>query len=324
MWNRRTIPLLLPFLSLTSVHSLAIANLDHTPLYSGCDRRSMILSSTTSFLPLSLSLPLVSAATDDSLTTHTNYDCLLDLPPPKGIRIYFCRHGQTENNRLHLMQGARLDPPINPTGELMAQRIGMAFQQLSLPPTILYHSNLQRAQKTADLAAQSMVNTPVRCKLEALAEIDVGPAAEGKIVSITTQQTYAAWSAGFINARHENCGESARTVLERCSSALEELVGQARTSPHAVVAAVSHSMYLRFLLATMMDMSLAEATAKIQQTNGCINVVDFDGSYQTIGHKSQLFGGQLSQAPPSFSMKLLAGKVVRLNETRHLQGILTI
>ena len=284
----------------------------------------MILSSTTSFLPLSLTLPNLSGATGDSLTTQTNYDCLLDLPPPKGIRVYFCRHGQTENNRLHLMQGARLDPSMNPTGELMAQRIGMAFQRLPLPPTILYHSNLQRAKQTAALAAQSIAITPACRQLEALTEIDVGPAAEGKTVSITTQQTYAAWSAGFIDTRHENGGESARTVLERCSTTLEELVGQAKTSPQVVVAAVSHSMYLRFLLATIMDMSLAEATTKIQLTNGCINVVDFDGSYQTIGHKSQLFGGRLSQAPPSFSMKLLAGKVVRMNETRHLQGILTI
>ena len=34
-----------------------------------------------------------------------NFNCLLDLPPitPGCARLYLCRHGQTENNRLRLI-----------------------------------------------------------------------------------------------------------------------------------------------------------------------------------------------------------------------------
>lgn len=57
-----------------------------------------------------------------------NFDCLLDLPPitPGCVRLYLCRHGQTENNRLRKMQGARVDPEINKNGYEQAERLGIS------------------------------------------------------------------------------------------------------------------------------------------------------------------------------------------------------
>ncbi len=80
-------------------------------------------------------------------------DCLLDLPPcPENyVRIYLCRHGQTENNRLHLVQGARINPPINEVGQQMAARIGQALsayadqQQQQQQQFVSIHSSLLRA-----------------------------------------------------------------------------------------------------------------------------------------------------------------------------------
>jgi Histidine phosphatase superfamily (branch 1) len=55
--------------------------------------------------------------------------CLADLPtiPSDSIRIYLCRHGQTENNRLRKVQGARVDPPINDNGRIQATNLGRAL-----------------------------------------------------------------------------------------------------------------------------------------------------------------------------------------------------
>lgn len=49
-----------------------------------------------------------------------NLGCLLDLPPITAgcVRVYLCRHGQTEYNRLRKVQGARVNPPINQTGQV--------------------------------------------------------------------------------------------------------------------------------------------------------------------------------------------------------------
>merc|ERR1719203_1819503 len=85
---------------------------------------------------------------------------MIDLPPitPGCVRLYLCRHGQTENNRLHLVQGARIDPSINGNGLEQAQRLGMAVSRLiksiSIPgavPKLAVHSNLRRARETAEV-----------------------------------------------------------------------------------------------------------------------------------------------------------------------------
>ncbi|KAI2490483.1 hypothetical protein MHU86_24106 [Fragilaria crotonensis] len=70
-------------------------------------------------------------------------DCLLDLPPkPKDVvRLYLCRHGQTENNRLHIVQGSRVDPPLNNNGVLMAERLAvLSRSQQPLTKSIILHS----------------------------------------------------------------------------------------------------------------------------------------------------------------------------------------
>ncbi len=89
------------------------------------------------------------------------------------------------------------------------------------------------------------------------------------------------------------------------------------------MAAISHSTYLRILLATILNISLAQS-ALLEQVNGCINVVDLSKSKNLqCGPKSTLFGGFLSQASSDFHLIVPKGTVVRINEKRHLEGIQT-
>ena len=87
--------------------------------------------------------------------------------------------------------------------------------------------------------------------------------------------------------------------------------------------AVSHSTYLRMLLAVLLNIPLAQA-ATLTLINGCINVVDFkkDGRTRVIASKSRIFGGPFSQAPSDFKLAVPRGDVVRVNEDRHLVGLL--
>ena len=96
-----------------------------------------------------------------SLLAVPNLQCLADLPPitPGFARIYLCRHGQTENNRLRKVQGARVDPSLNAYGAEMASRIGMALSYLPQDggvPTVAVHSQLTRARETAQIAAKTL------------------------------------------------------------------------------------------------------------------------------------------------------------------------
>ena len=118
--------------------------------------------------------------TSSSLLAVPNLQCLADLPPitPGCARIYLCRHGQTENNRLRKVQGARVDPSLNAYGAAMASRIGMALSYLSQEdggvPTVAVHSQLTRARETAQIAAKTLsdIRTSGRRRTDPGAQFD--------------------------------------------------------------------------------------------------------------------------------------------------------
>lgn len=176
--------------------------------------RRLFLGSTLLFLPQ----PKVSVAETQVLPVVANLDALLDLPPVTNgcIRIFLCRHGQTENNRLRKVQGARVDPPINANGVQQAINLGKTLHRLDPTPDLFFASNLQRAQMTAQLAASQIdPKINIQC-LTALSEVDFGPTAEGQPVALAKagmQATYAAWATGRIDYRPQGGqGESGRDV----------------------------------------------------------------------------------------------------------------
>ena len=158
--------------------------------------------------------------------SNGNFDCLLDLPPitPGCVRLYLCRHGQTENNRLRKMQGARVDPEINKNGYEQAQRLGCAFGKLiesgSNAPTLVAHSKLLRAKETSAILsgeANSLLKAnqkPIRLygEVSSLGEVDFGNL-DGKDVNSAKSvmmSTFASWATGDIDARAGGEGESGR------------------------------------------------------------------------------------------------------------------
>lgn len=307
----------------------------------------------------------------DGFSPSPNLKCLLDLPPvdPGSVRIFLCRHGQTDNNKYHLVQGARIDPPLNDTGRSMARRLGAALSFLpdGVAPTVAAHSLLRRAKETATLADAtvgkirtstialecnvdnkdpsgfmsvsnsflandgderedfSLSSLPLSLEvIPSLGEVDFGATIEGRPsteVRAGMYATYGAWSAGNIDQVMDGEGESGRQVLYRAANALTTLASVASRTGGSVVA-VSHSTYLRMLLSTVMNIPLAQG-ALLEQKNGCINVLDvnLDKPMKELGPKSELLGGKLSMAR-EFSLSIPETKVVRVNESRHLQGLL--
>jgi broad specificity phosphatase PhoE len=306
-----------------------------------------------------------------SLTRSPNLDCLLNLPPVSKdyARIFLCRHGQTENNRLRLVQGARVDPSINNLGRMQAIRLGEAFAMLknntsSLKgsfPTMALHSTLKRARETAAVASLVMGNaglteeeyalfvknmftedddmkngTGKNYKKESslilenlsyLGEVDFG-IMEGKSVNEAKAEmmtTFAQWAIGKIDVKNGDDGESARSVFTRINMTLKylkEIVSSSNgTTAGRSVFAVSHSTYLRILLALVMDVPLLQA-ASFEQKNCCINVLDISlKEMMNVTPKSNIFGGRLSMAPSDFCLTIPKVQVVRMNEVGHLEGL---
>lgn len=181
--------------------------------------------------------------------------------------------------------------------------------------------------------------------LSTLGEVDFGPLNEGKSSTIAKAEmlkTYASWSLGDIDSTLGGSGESGRDVLTRAASALSSLTqialengsattaavggegGSSHINSTSSVIAVSHSTYLRMMLALVLDIPLSQA-ATMEQKNCCINVLDVSlVETKEVNSKSNLFagvGGMNPIVPQDFQLTIPRVDVVRMNEKQHLIGL---
>jgi len=310
--------------------------------------RRDVISNAVATAPILL-YPSVSLSLEDQTQSR---NVLLDLPPqkPDTVRVFLCRHGQTEYNRLKILQGSRIDAPLNDKGRLMAARLGKEFASLNQSLSkgwndkstglskVFFHSNLQRSKETASIASEALNRSEQAVQLsllESLAEVDFGPSCDGKTQTYSVRSSiyrnYANWAMGHVDATNmcsdENRessldpGETGRVVLQRAATALTSLMRQAQEQNSGSIVAVSHSVFIRTLLSLAMDMPLLEV-ASIPQANCCINVLDLDPSKSPtrLSKKSHLFIG--GSGPPDFNLEIPHVDVIRINEKRHLTGLL--
>ena len=195
-----------------------------------------------------------------------------EMGSPGGkVRLYICRHGETEFNRLGLAQGRRIDAPLNPTGDKQAARLAHFLAKKLNTQTrrpVVYSSTLLRARQTAD--AVSEVASGQRIMLPDLDEIDFGDLEGGrgpkeKLVG----ETLKAWALGDLSARVGNTGESGAEVIDRINAALEQI---SRCDADAVCV-VTHSSYLRVALSVATGLPLV-LTLGLDQRNCCVNVLE--------------------------------------------------
>ena len=128
---------------------------------------------------------------------------------------------------------------------------------------------------------------------------------------------------GYLSLRFEFC-----QIFIRAAEALKSLANDAQKS-NGCVAAVSHSTYLRMLLALVLDESLLD-TATWDINNGSITVIDIKRDFGTrskskiITMKSNIFSGpagivqKRSLEEEGFELEIPICNVVRINEVRHL------
>ena len=287
-----------------------------------------------------LSIADIKQYTPAPITTG-NFDCLLDLPPitPGCVRLYLCRHGQTENNRVQKVGSLNDDTSINQNGFEQAQRMGLAVYRLdkyasdrAVVPTIAVHSQLRRARETAEIAVATANKHGSNIKLIdepilSLAKMDYG-SLDGKEVNYficELRKTFASWSLGNIDKRAGGGGESGREILERSIQAIEKLSKMAKFSSTASILAVSHSTYLRILLSLVGGVPLAETFSwRIQ--NGSINIVDVNvkGKRQLLTSTSGIFGGEfigVLRGSNGLQLDMPVTHLIRKNEVRHLEGM---
>jgi broad specificity phosphatase PhoE len=167
------------------------------------------------------------------------------------LTIYLTRHGQTEWNVAGKMQGWE-------NGELTLEGINGALalgtRLNSVPIDIIYSSSSKRAYHTAKLIAGER-NLPI-VKNDLLREMSFGDW-EGRtreeIEKEYSQEYTTFWEHPHLYKR--DSGELFEHVIERATEAFNKIID---AHPTGTVLIVSHSIFLRILLAHLKQTPLKE------------------------------------------------------------------
>lgn len=179
--------------------------------------------------------------------------------------LYILRHGQTDYNLNHKIQGRGINAPLNDTGRWQASRVAEVLREKPLER--LYSSGLVRAIQTAEAIEEvkGLQNTP-HTELD---EMDFGRL-EGLDYNddqVELQWMLQEWSKGNGEARVTG-GESAIEVFERANTKFQDLLAGA--GPDESLAFVLHGRLIRILMSQWMGLGY-EGMSRFAHHNACIN-----------------------------------------------------
>lgn len=180
--------------------------------------------------------------------------------------IYVVRHGQTEYNKKGLVQGRRIDAPLDETGKKQALELAQWFSDKHLDA--IHCSSLQRTYQTA-LPTANMHGLSISAHKE-LDEMDYGDL-EGSTTLNPNADFYrlrSVWEKGDISHPAPN-GESPFDVLNRAQSKCTEII---QNSGKDAILFMIHGRLIRILIAHWLGLGL-EKMHLITHSNAGINVL---------------------------------------------------
>lgn len=159
-------------------------------------------------------------------------------------RVLFIRHGQTDFNLEHRLQGA-LPVPLNDCGRSQSRALAKYLKSDSIDA--IYTSPRSRALETAQIIGAVLGHAA--CEDERLAEIAFGDFEGHTFAEVETlfPTAYRKWESGYRPYRVPG-GESRLDVQRRMQAAWDDITGAARFE---TVAIVGHSSAMMILFASM-------------------------------------------------------------------------
>ncbi|HUP96115.1 MAG TPA: histidine phosphatase family protein [Burkholderiales bacterium] len=163
--------------------------------------------------------------------------------------ILLVRHGETEWNQEHRMQGQH-DSPLTPTGLQQARQLARRLKEVAF--SVLYSSDLGRAHQTARCIADLTGH-------DIIADRDLRERSFGIFEGLTNSEIETRYPEHYAPfARREPDfvmpgGESARQFRTRCVGCLERIASR---HDGGTVVIVSHGLVLDALYRTACDMAL--------------------------------------------------------------------
>ena len=166
--------------------------------------------------------------------------------------LYIIRHGETEFNRMNIVQGSGVDTDLNEKGLSQAVRFYQTYKHY--PFDKIYTSDLKRSQQSV----QKFIDDGIpHEKLTWLNEISWGEI-EGKPQSDEQKLIYYTvvnkWNAGQLNEKIEN-GESPLEMQERQKKAFQHIL-QKPNEKNILIC--MHGRAMKSFLCLLLDISLTK------------------------------------------------------------------
>ncbi len=186
--------------------------------------------------------------------------------PVTTLRIYLARHGETDWNRDHRLQGDT-DIPLNSTGRQQAAKLAERLKGVHLDA--VYSSTLSRSRDTAEIVRGEV---PLN-SLAGLRERRIGKF-EGKYldkrIDPETAQEYPRRSRDPDDEL--DGGESLNQFYDRVRTTFEEIRRQHRSGAILIVA---HAITNQMILRAVFGLTL-EQTTSIRQANDELYMIELD------------------------------------------------
>ncbi|ARA95061.1 MAG: histidine phosphatase family protein [Bacteroidetes bacterium] len=181
--------------------------------------------------------------------------------------FYFVRHGQTDYNRLGIVQGRGIDSRLNPVGEAQADALARRLQDVSFDA--IYASTLRRALQTAEPLRRTRPQVPFY-RLADLEEMSWG-IYEGQPIGPDLRARLDAWQARWAQGCYDDPidgGESILDVQRRALRAVEQMLDR-----HAggTLLVVTHGRLLRVLLSSLLPEYGLARMQDIRHANTAVN-----------------------------------------------------
>ncbi len=197
---------------------------------------------------------------------------ILEFPRlPGETHLFLVRHGETDFNRQHIVQGRGVNVPLNDLGRQQAAALARRASGLGLDA--VFASTLQRAGETARIVAAAIGRTEIH-ELADLEEMSWG-IHEGQPRSpelkIAFSEMRRRWDSGEYEYAVEQ-GESVYDVQRRGVSAVRRIV-TAHAGQRVLV--VTHGRFLRIVLASLLTEYGLAHMEKLDHRNTSVNHLVF-------------------------------------------------
>jgi broad specificity phosphatase PhoE len=176
------------------------------------------------------------------------------------LRLYVARHGESDWNLAHRLQGWT-DRPLNDTGRKQAIDLAESLKGVHLDA--IYSSTLSRSQDTAQAVAGASIMVK---SLPGLRERNYGKFQGGSDTDPEYLKRVTAWDDAM------DGGETLNQLLARARDSLDLI---RREHPSGNVLIVAHRITNQMILRALLNLT-PEQTIKIEQGNDEVYLVEFD------------------------------------------------